>query len=215
MKNCPVCNIQVEDLYTGLCPNSLCSWEFEFISSEMTPELQKRYAEKLAKCRHLYELNIASDKRISTLKDKKDKIKEEFNPKIYRANIVAFIFQALVLIVSGILIYIQCKNLIFPIEDQDRALPFSFIGYLWLVSLFLFNCYYLLGKDKFCRTDLLGFFIKEPICFIVWYIGVNIIFSLSESRWITLLLIPLAGIIAVVYFLLEFFEWDLEERLKK
>ena len=71
MKNCPVCNTQVEDLYTGLCPNSLCSWEFEFISSEMTPELQKRYAEKLAKCRHLYELNIASDKRISTLKDKK------------------------------------------------------------------------------------------------------------------------------------------------
>ena len=63
MKNCPVCNIQVEDLYTGLCPNSLCSWEFEFISSEMTPELQKRYAEKLAKCRHLYELNIASDKK--------------------------------------------------------------------------------------------------------------------------------------------------------
>ena len=71
MKNCPVCNTQVEDLYTGLCPNSLCSWEFEFISSEMTPELQKRYAEKLAKCRHLYELNIASDKRDSTHKDKK------------------------------------------------------------------------------------------------------------------------------------------------
>ena len=61
MKNCPVCNTQVEDLYTGLCPNSLCSWEFEFISSEMTPELQKRYAEKLAKCRHLYELNNAKE----------------------------------------------------------------------------------------------------------------------------------------------------------
>jgi len=37
----------------------------------MTPELQKRYTEKLAKCRHLYELNIASDKKDSTHKDKK------------------------------------------------------------------------------------------------------------------------------------------------
>ena len=213
MKNCPVCNIQVEDLYTGLCPNSLCSWEFEFISSEMTPELQKRYTEKLAKCRHLYELNIASDKRDSTLKDKKDKIKEEFNPKIYIANIIAFIFQGLVLIVSGILIYIQYKSPFLPIEDP--ALVFSFVGYLCLVFFFLFNCCDLFGKDKFYRTGLLGFFIKEPICFIVGYIGVNIIFSLSESRWITLLLIPLAGIIAVVYFPLQFFEWDLEERLKK
>ena len=214
MKNCPVCNTQVEDLYTGLCPNSLCSWEFEFISSEMTPELQKRYAEKLAKCRHLYELNIASDKRISTLKDKKDKIKEEFNPKIYRANIIAFIFQGLVLIVSGILIYIQYKSPFFPIEDP--ALVFSFIGYLFCpVFIFLFNCCYLFDKDKLYRTELLGFFIKEPICFIVGYIGVNIIFSLSESRWITLLLIPLAGIIAVVYIPLYLFESDLEERLKK
>ena len=214
MKNCPVCNTQVEDLYMGLCPNSLCSWEFEFISSEMTPELQKRYAEKLAKCRHLYELNIASDKRISTLKDKKDKIKEEFNPKIYRANIIAFIFQGLVLIVSGILIYIQYKSPFFPIEDP--ALVFSFIGYLFCpVFIFLFNCCYLFDKDKLYRTELLGFFIKEPICFIVGYIGVNIIFSLSESRWITLLLIPLAGIIAVVYIPLYLFESDLEERLKK
>ena len=214
MKNCPVCNTQVEDLYTGLCPNSLCSWEFEFISSEMTPELQKRYAEKLAKCRHLYELNIASDKRISTLKDKKDKIKEEFNPKIYRANIIAFIFQGLVLIVSGVLIYIQYKSPFFPIEDP--ALVFSFIGYLFCpVFIFLFNCCYLFDKDKLYRTELLGFFIKEPICFIVGYIGVNIIFSLSESRWITLLLIPLAGIIAVVYIPLYLFESDLEERLKK
>ena len=214
MKNCPVCNTQVEDLYTGLCPNSLCSWEFEFISSEMTPELQKRYAEKLAKCRHLYELNIASDKRISTLKDKKDKIKEEFNPKIYRANIIAFIFQGLVLIVSGVLIYIQYKSPFFPIEDP--ALVFSFIGYLFCpVFIFLFNCCYLFDKDKLYRTELLGFFIKEPICFIVGYIGVNIIFSLSESGWIFLLLIPLAGIIAVVYFLLFFFEEYLEKRLKK
>ena len=213
MKNCPVCNTQVEDLYTGLCPNSLCSWEFEFISSEMTPELQKRYAEKLAKCRHLYELNIASDKRISTLKDKKDKIKEEFNPKIYRANIIAFIFQGLVLIVSGILIYIQYKSPFFPIEDP--ALVFSFIGYLYPVFIFLFNCCDLFDKDKFYRTELLEFFIKEPICFIVGYIGVNIIFSLSESGWIFLLLIPLAGIIAVVYFLLFFFEEYLEKRLKK
>ena len=119
----------------------------------------------------------------------------------------------MVLIVSGVLIYIQYKSPFFPIEDP--ALVFSFIGYLYPVFIFLFNCCYLFDKDKLYRTELLGFFIKEPICFIVGYIGVNIIFSLSESRWITLLLIPLAGIIAVVYIPLYLFESDLEERLKK
>ena len=49
MKNCPICNTQVEDHYTGLCPNSLCSWEFEFTSSEMTPELLDHYRQKLEK----------------------------------------------------------------------------------------------------------------------------------------------------------------------
>ena len=210
MKNCPVCNTQVEDLYTGLCPNSLCSWEFEFISSEMTPELQKRYAEKLAKCRHLYELNIASDKRISTLKDKKDKKKEEFEQKIYRANIIAFIFQGLVLIVSGILIYIQYKSSLPTI----LAPIFLFIGYICFFIYFLAACYELFDDKSFCKIKLSESF-KVTICFIVGYIGVNIIFSLSESGWIILLLIPLAGIIAVVYFLLLFFEEYLEERLKK
>ena len=46
MKPCPVCNTQVEDLYTGFCPNQVCTWEFEFVS-EMTPEVQRRYEEKL------------------------------------------------------------------------------------------------------------------------------------------------------------------------
>ena len=208
MKNCPVCNIQVEDLYTGLCPNSLCSWEFEFISSEMTPELQKRYAEKLAKCRHLYELNIASDKRDSTHKDKK---KEEFEQKIYRANIIAFIFQGLVFIVSGILIYIQFKN---PLPTILVPI-FLFIGYICFFINFLTACYELFVDKSFCKIKLTESFIKVTICFIVGYIGVNIIFSLSKSIWIFLLLIPLAGIIAVVYFLLLFFEEYLEERLKK
>ena len=208
MKNCPVCNTQVEDLYTGLCPNSLCSWEFEFISSEMTPELQKRYAEKLAKCRHLYELNIASDKRDSTHKDKK---KEEFEQKIYRANIIAFIFQGLVFIVSGILIYIQFKN---PLPTILVPI-FLFIGYICFFINFLTACYELFVDKSFCKIKLTESFIKVTICFIVGYIGVNIIFSLSKSIWIFLLLIPLAGIIAVVYFLLLFFEEYLEERLKK
>ena len=207
-KNCPVCNTQVEDQYIGLCPRTDCIWDFNFIS-EMTPEYRKIYAEKLVECRRLYELNIEN----RLISERKDKEKEEFNPKIYRANIIAFIFQGLVLIVSGVLIYIQYKSLFFPI--QNPALPFSFLGYLCLVFFFLFNCCDLFGKDKFYRTGLLNCFIKEPICFIVGYIGVNIIFSLSESRWITLLLIPLVGIIAVVYFSLDFFERDLEERLKK
>ena len=209
MKNCPVCNIQVEDLYTGLCPNSLCSWEFEFISSEMTPELQKRYTEKLAKCRHLYEPNIASDKRDST---HKDKVKEEFEQKIYRANIVAFIFQGLVLIVSGILIYIQYKS---TLRTIDPALVLSFIGYIVLFLSFLADCDELFGDKLFSKIELLGSF-KDTICFIVGYIGVNIIFSLSKSIWITwLLILPLVGIIAVVYILVLFFEEYLEERLKK
>jgi hypothetical protein len=53
MKNCPVCNTQVEDQYTDLCPNTNCTWEFEFIS-EMTPELKDRYEEKLKRARAAY-----------------------------------------------------------------------------------------------------------------------------------------------------------------
>ena len=53
MKHCPVCNTEVEDLYTGLCPNTNCSWEFEFIS-EMTPELQMRYKEKMVRAIKIY-----------------------------------------------------------------------------------------------------------------------------------------------------------------
>lgn len=92
MKQCPVCNTQLEDHYTGLCPNSLCSWEF-VLANEITPEHQKIYAKKLAECRRLYELNIVSEKKIFTFKDK---INKEFNPKIYRANIAALIFQSAV-----------------------------------------------------------------------------------------------------------------------
>lgn len=53
MKKCPVCNTQVEDQYTGLCPNTDCTWEFEFISY-MTPEIKDRYEEKLKRARAAY-----------------------------------------------------------------------------------------------------------------------------------------------------------------
>ena len=47
MKHCPVCIVtEVEDSYTGLCPNPDCTWEFDFVN-EMTPEVQKKYEEKL------------------------------------------------------------------------------------------------------------------------------------------------------------------------
>lgn len=207
MKNCPVCNTQLEDHYTGLCPNSLCSWEF-VLANEITPEHQKIYAKKLAECRRLYELNIVSEKKIFTFKDK---INKEFNPKIYRANIAALIFQSLVLIVSGILIYTQFKS---TLPTLKPAPTFSFIGYIALF-FFLFNCYSFFGDKQYYSTELLGFFIKETISIIVGYVGVNIIFSLSESRWIVLLLIPLFGIVAIVYILLMEFESYLEELLNK
>ena len=211
MKNCPVCNTQVEDHYTGLCPNSLCSWEFEFISSEMTPELQKRYAEKLAKCRHLYELNIASDKRISTLKDKKDKIKEEFNPKIYRANIIAFIFKGLLIIFNGILIYIQFKGTL-PIINDSLFIGFVIHFCLTLYS-FLGNYCQLFGKDKSCRTDFDFFDLGFTIHVTLGYICFIIIFILSESELISI--VSSLGIFAIVGFLLNTFGDYLEERLKK
>ena len=50
MKPCPVCNTKVEDLYTGLCPNQDCTWEFELFS-EMTPEVLRRYEEKLRRAK--------------------------------------------------------------------------------------------------------------------------------------------------------------------
>ena len=55
MKKCPVCNAQVEDLYTDLCPNPGCTWEFELIAAEPMPEMQKRYEEKLRRARASYE----------------------------------------------------------------------------------------------------------------------------------------------------------------
>jgi|GEM_PF-6724357 len=73
MKNCPVCNTQVEDHYTGLCPNSLCSWEFEFTSSEKTPELLDHYRQKLEKAKSNYLLR-SNKKHID-----KNKIEELFN----------------------------------------------------------------------------------------------------------------------------------------
>lgn len=53
MKHCPVCNTLVEDHYTGLCSNTNCTWEFEFIS-DMTPELKEKYEEKLKRARAAY-----------------------------------------------------------------------------------------------------------------------------------------------------------------
>ena len=208
MKNCPVCNTQVEDLYTGLCPNSLCSWEFEFISSEMTPELQKRYAEKLAKCRHLYELNVTSDKKDSTHKNKK---REEFNPKIYRANIVAFIFHSLLIIFNGILIYIQFKGTL-PIINDSLFIGFVIHFCVTIVSS-LGNYCQLFGKDKSCRTDFDFFDLGFTIDVTLGYICFIIIFILSESELISI--VSSLGIFAIVGFLLNTFGDYLEEQLKK
>ena len=133
MKNCPVCNIQVEDLYTGLCPNSLCSWEFEFISSEMTPELQKRYAEKLAKCRHLYELNVTSDKKYDYIShysenlaivilDNKygviDRKGREIVPTIYEYITDYTNGWAIVTLAGGSKSWIDTKGTIIPLEEH-------------------------------------------------------------------------------------------------
>ena len=208
MKNCPVCNTQVEDHYTGLCPNSLCSWEFEFISSEMTPELQKRYAEKLAKCRHLYELNVTSDKKDSTHKNKK---REEFNPKIYRANIVAFIFHSLLIIFNGILIYIQFKGTL-PIINDSLFIGFVIHFCVTIVSS-LGNYCQLFGKDKSCRTDFDFFDLGFTIDVTLGYICFIIIFILSESELISI--VSSLGIFAIVGFLLNTFGDYLEEQLKK
>ena len=136
----------MEDQYIGLCPGTDCIWDFNFIS-EMTPEYRKIYAEKLVECGRLYELNIEN----RLISERKDKEKEEFNPKIYRANIIAFIFQGLVLIVSGILIYIQYKSPFFPIEDP--ALVFSFIGYLYLAFFFYLIVVIYLAKINSIELD--------------------------------------------------------------
>ena len=75
-KLCPVCNTEVEDLYTGLCPNTDCSWEFDFLS-EMTPELQMRHEEKLTKALKIYNVlrkvgkkDIDSEKTVADAKSK-------------------------------------------------------------------------------------------------------------------------------------------------
>jgi len=79
MKHCPVCNTPVEDLYTGLCPNPDCTWEFEFIGTEPTPEIQKRYIEKLKRAKATY-IRIKGDE-----KQKEAKIKP-FNSQINTEN---------------------------------------------------------------------------------------------------------------------------------
>jgi uncharacterized protein (TIGR02145 family) len=65
MKLCPVCHLQVEDFFTGLCPDlkKVCSWEFEFIGTEPTPAMQNRYNEKLKRARAAYAESCANDKQ--------------------------------------------------------------------------------------------------------------------------------------------------------
>ena len=53
MKPCPVCSTEVEDLYTGFCPNEDCPWEFELVS-EITPEMHNRYEEKLQRAKRFF-----------------------------------------------------------------------------------------------------------------------------------------------------------------
>lgn len=60
MKKCPVCNTSVKDHFTGFCPNTDCTWEFEFIS-EMTPELKEKYEEKLKRAKAAYARFINTD----------------------------------------------------------------------------------------------------------------------------------------------------------
>jgi len=64
MKHCPVCKRQAEDLYTGLCPNPDCTWEFEFVGTEPTPEMQARYNEELKRAKALFERLNSSEKKI-------------------------------------------------------------------------------------------------------------------------------------------------------
>lgn len=66
MKNCPVCNTQVEDQYTNLCPNTDCTQDFEFIS-EITHELKAKYEEKLKRARAVYS-RIENNPHISDCK---------------------------------------------------------------------------------------------------------------------------------------------------
>jgi hypothetical protein len=47
MKHCPVCKTDVEDLYIGLCTKTNCTWEFEFMGTESTPETQAYFENKL------------------------------------------------------------------------------------------------------------------------------------------------------------------------
>ncbi len=93
MKKCPVCNTQVEDQYTGLYPNTDCTWEFEFISY-MTPEIKDRYEEKLKRARAAYSQikktqhsgvkNGAIEKKD---KKKNEHIKTTFGDKNYKAEL--------------------------------------------------------------------------------------------------------------------------------
>ena len=80
MKPCPVCNTKVEDLYTGLCPNQACTWEFEFVS-EMTPEVLRRYEEKLRRAKAAFAGMSGGSSREKEEKDRKKPERVERNIK--------------------------------------------------------------------------------------------------------------------------------------
>jgi hypothetical protein len=54
MKQCPVCNIDVSDDYTGLCCNPDCPWEFELFGGDLSQETQTEYSKKLLKMQKIY-----------------------------------------------------------------------------------------------------------------------------------------------------------------
>jgi len=54
MKECPVCNIDVSDDYTGLCSNPDCPWEFELFGGDLSQETQNEYSKKLLKMQKIY-----------------------------------------------------------------------------------------------------------------------------------------------------------------
>jgi len=77
MKQCPVCKTKAEDLYTGLCPNNDCPWEFEFICTEPTPEMRKRLEEKVERAKRLL-LGRNSSNKINIDLKKAEELIESF-----------------------------------------------------------------------------------------------------------------------------------------
>ena len=214
MKPCPVCNTEVEDLYTGFCPNRDCTWEFEFVS-EMTPEVLRRYEEKLRRAKRLYDNR--SDKTYKDKDGNKD-IENDYgdekqphnlaNRKIFNLNLMFFLIQVIILIIFGILIHEQLES------DWPTLKPvqvFYLIGHIGLFGFVLFNLFELINRGK---QRLFEFLMKETICFIIGYLGTNIIFSLSESRWVVFLLIPLLVIVAVFYFFFDHLEDIIRSKIK-